>query len=55
MDGDDAMFAVCIRSLLHMDNELTLFAGAGIVSGSDATQEWEELNSKIALPLSVLL
>jgi isochorismate synthase EntC len=29
-------------------NEVHLYAGAGIVSGSTAEEEWDELESKIA-------
>jgi menaquinone-specific isochorismate synthase len=40
--------AVAIRSMLVHGNELHLFAGAGIVKGSEAPREWEELDAKIA-------
>jgi menaquinone-specific isochorismate synthase len=40
--------AVSIRSLLLQKNEMHLFAGAGIVQGSDPAHEWEELDRKIA-------
>ena len=39
--------AVAIRSALIRGNELHLFAGAGIVAGSDPKKEWEELDRKI--------
>ena len=38
--------AVAIRSLLLHGNEISVFTGAGIVSGSKADTEWRELNSK---------
>ena len=44
---NSAEFAVAIRSGLIVENKLTLFAGAGIVSGSKAELEWEELENKI--------
>lgn len=40
-------FTVAIRSALQNDNELKLFAGAGIVKGSQSELEWLELNQKI--------
>jgi len=39
--------AVAIRSALIRGNEMHLFAGAGIVKGSDPKKEWEELDRKI--------
>ena len=44
---DSAEFAVAIRSGLIVENKLTLFAGAGIVPGSQPESEWEELENKI--------
>ena len=44
-----AEFAVGIRSGLIEKDNLHLFAGAGIVSGSIAENEWEELEHKTAL------
>lgn len=40
---------VAIRSGIVENNTVTLFAGAGIVSGSDPEKEWQELNDKISL------
>jgi menaquinone-specific isochorismate synthase len=40
--------AVAIRSALICHSEMHLFAGLGIVKGSDPTKEWEELDKKIA-------
>jgi len=42
-----AEFAVAIRSGLVTGNTLTLFAGSGIVQGSDPIKEWEENETKI--------
>jgi menaquinone-specific isochorismate synthase len=39
-------FAVGIRSLLVRGNTISVFAGAGIVEGSDPESEWREINSK---------
>lgn len=47
-------FTVSIRSALLKAEELSLFAGAGIVQGSDAREEWQELNNKITTVLSLL-
>jgi len=41
-------FAVALRSAAVKGHELTLFAGAGIVAGSDASQEWQEIENKAA-------
>lgn len=54
IDADNSEFAVTIRSATLEDNEMTLFAGAGIVPGSTAAKEWHELEDKISIPLSIL-
>jgi len=41
-----AEFAVAIRSALVTGETLRIFAGSGIVSGSDAEAEWEEKRTK---------
>ncbi|GBU12254.1 isochorismate synthase 2 [Enterobacterales bacterium] len=41
-------FAVALRSAAVKGRELMLFAGAGIVAGSDASQEWQEIENKAA-------
>jgi len=47
--GYDTMeFAVAIRSGLIEDNNLALFAGAGVVCDSNAAEEWEEVENKIS-------
>jgi menaquinone-specific isochorismate synthase len=45
--ADDAEFAVAIRSGLIDRNRLLLFAGAGIVTGSQSEEEWIEIENKI--------
>jgi menaquinone-specific isochorismate synthase len=44
---DEAEFAVAIRSGLIDRDRLLLFAGAGIVRGSQAEEEWAEIENKI--------
>jgi menaquinone-specific isochorismate synthase len=44
---EDAEFAVAIRSGLIDRDRLLLFAGAGIVRGSRAEEEWAEIENKI--------
>ncbi len=44
---DEADVAVGIRSAMIQNNKVHLFAGAGIVTGSDPAKEWEELDNKI--------
>ena len=44
---DAAEFAVAIRSGLIRGKELSLYSGAGIVPGSDATAEWNEVEHKL--------
>lgn len=45
---DSSEFAVGIRSALITRNRLLLYAGAGIVEGSVAADEWEEVEQKIS-------
>ena len=47
-------FCVAIRSALVMGNKLHLFAGAGIVPGSEPSCEWEELDRKTSTLCSLL-
>ena len=44
-DGD-AMFVPALRCAVGTGKDWRLFAGAGIVAGSDATSEWEETGVK---------
>ncbi|WP_087016480.1 isochorismate synthase [Thaumasiovibrio subtropicus] len=47
-------FCVALRSALMVGNEIHLFAGAGIVPGSVADMEWQELERKTATLKSLL-
>ncbi len=49
-----AEFCVAIRSALVVDDEVQLFAGAGIVPGSIAEHEWQELDKKMSTLLSLI-
>lgn len=51
---DSAEFAVAIRSALVCGKTVHLCSGAGIVEGSEATAEWDELDAKIATLRSAL-
>ena len=46
IDGRGAEFAVALRCGLVRENVLSLFAGAGIVEGSDPDAEWDEVEQK---------
>lgn len=54
VSNDKAELAVGIRSILQVNDRLYLFSGAGIVPGSNAIQEWKELDDKLAFYLSYL-
>ncbi len=43
----DSEFIVGIRSALVADTWVRLYAGAGIVAGSDADREWAEIKLKL--------
>jgi menaquinone-specific isochorismate synthase len=45
---EEACFSVAIRSGVIEQNRLSLFSGAGIVKGSQARREWDEIESKIS-------
>lgn len=49
-----AEFCVAIRSALVIDEQVQLFAGAGIVPGSMAEHEWQELDKKLSTLLSLI-
>ncbi|OIQ24775.1 isochorismate synthase MenF [uncultured Vibrio sp.] len=49
-----AEFCVAIRSALVVNNQVQLFAGAGIVPGSVASHEWQELDKKMSTLLSLI-
>jgi menaquinone-specific isochorismate synthase len=44
---DSAQFAVAIRSALVEGEKIHLYAGVGLVAGSDPDKEWDELEQKI--------
>lgn len=46
---DACEFVVAIRSGLVRGQSVSLYSGAGIVSGSDAAEEWAEVENKIGL------
>jgi menaquinone-specific isochorismate synthase len=48
LSESSAEFAVGIRSALVHDNFIDLFAGAGVVGGSSADAEWNEIESKMS-------
>lgn len=48
LGADAAEFAVGIRSGLVEGRRLALYSGAGIVEGSDAGSEWQEIEQKIS-------
>ncbi|MEI6898159.1 MAG: isochorismate synthase [Psychromonas sp.] len=47
-------FSVAIRSALINKNSIKLFSGAGIVTGSIAEEEWQELDNKIETILNII-
>lgn len=51
---DSAHFAVAIRSALIQNDNVSLFAGAGIVESSNAASEWQETANKIQQFLEVI-
>jgi menaquinone-specific isochorismate synthase len=56
MDANhDGEFAVAIRSALVRGSEASLYAGAGIVAGSDPDAELDETRLKLQPLLSALL
>uniref|UniRef100_UPI0030C73A86 isochorismate synthase n=1 Tax=Vibrio sp. 10N TaxID=3058938 RepID=UPI0030C73A86 len=54
LSHERAEFCVAIRSALLMKEEVQLFAGAGIVPGSVAEHEWQELDKKMSTLLSLI-
>jgi menaquinone-specific isochorismate synthase len=54
IDSQSAEFAVGIRSALIKGRKATLFAGAGIVEGSDPDSEWNETALKMKPMLAAL-
>ncbi|KXF81781.1 isochorismate synthase [Enterovibrio coralii] len=54
LSAEQSEFCVAIRSALVMDDVLHLFAGAGIVPGSQPACEWKELDRKVSTLMSLL-
>lgn len=54
LSQDCSEFAVAIRCALLQGKQIKLYAGAGIVTGSNPKQEWDELEHKISTLLSIL-
>lgn len=50
---DQTEFAVGIRSALLKNNQLSLFAGAGIVDESTLSNEWNEIENKVSTFLKI--
>ena len=50
-----AEFAVGIRSALITPSSNNLYAGAGILDGSQAESEWNELESKISAVMEAIV
>lgn len=55
MTRGKSCFSVGLRSALVRGSSIDLFAGAGIVGGSDPGREWAELDSKIGDWISLLV
>lgn len=53
-DNDAATFCVALRSALVERNKITIYAGAGIVEGSTAEEEWQEIARKAQTMLNLL-
>ncbi|MGI2258541.1 isochorismate synthase [Shewanella sp. GXUN23E] len=51
----ESEFSVAIRSALLESGRISLYAGAGIVAGSDPKAEWQELENKLATIISILI
>ncbi|OCA63280.1 isochorismate synthase [Aeromonas piscicola] len=54
LSRETSEFSVAIRSARVTAQTITLYAGAGIVAGSEPAAEWAELDNKIANVLSLL-
>ncbi|MCL9642246.1 isochorismate synthase MenF [Rahnella bonaserana] len=48
ISAEQTEFTVALRSAAVKGHHLELYAGAGIVAGSDAAQEWQEIENKAA-------
>lgn len=47
LEKESAEFAVALRSAVMRGSSLMIYAGAGIVPGSDVNKEWKEIDNKI--------
>ncbi|MDH2999141.1 isochorismate synthase [Pasteurellaceae bacterium LFhippo2] len=54
INPNNAEFCVTLRSALIKQNQITVYAGAGIVEGSDPTSEWLEIERKSQAMLGLL-
>ncbi|WP_053144270.1 isochorismate synthase [Erwinia billingiae] len=54
LSAAESEFAVALRSAQVSGNSVRLYAGAGIVAGSEASLEWQEINQKAAGLASLL-
>jgi menaquinone-specific isochorismate synthase len=54
VSGNESEFSVAIRSMHLRGKYLDVYAGAGIVPGSDPEREWSELEDKISGVLHIL-
>jgi menaquinone-specific isochorismate synthase len=54
MSNNSAEFAVAIRSGLVNEKSVRVFAGAGLIEGSEAQLEWDEIETKISAFMSAL-
>lgn len=54
LSNDFSEFAVGIRSAKIEDNKITVYGGAGIVSGCNAEEEWNETGTKMKPFLKVI-
>ncbi len=52
--GDEGDFLVAIRSCLIHHQQIHLFAGSGLVEGSEVEAEWEETQKKLENLLQLL-
>ncbi|MDP2339819.1 MAG: chorismate-binding protein [Deltaproteobacteria bacterium] len=54
VDGSRAVFAVCLRAARICQGEAWVYAGAGVVDGSDPASEWRETSHKARVLLPAI-
>jgi menaquinone-specific isochorismate synthase len=54
LERGSAEFALALRCAVVKNNSLMVYAGAGIVSGSDPAKEWKEIENKILIYTKIL-